>query len=76
MLTILDEYTRECHVLRADRALKSADVLEWMGKAIEKHGAPRYLRIDNGSESKCSADSLPKAARRASIARQFIAKIV
>lgn len=34
MLTILDECTRECHVLRADRALKSADVLEWMGKAI------------------------------------------
>lgn len=33
MLTILDEYTRECHVLRADRALKSADVLEWMTEA-------------------------------------------
>jgi transposase InsO family protein len=50
MLTILDEYTRECHVLRADRALKSADVLEWMGKAIAEHGAPEYLRSDNGSE--------------------------
>ncbi len=50
MLTILDEYTRECHVLRADRALKSADVLEWMGKAIADHGAPEYLRSDNGSE--------------------------
>jgi transposase InsO family protein len=49
-LTILDEYTRECHVLRADRALKSADVLEWMGRAIDKHGAPRYLRSDNGPE--------------------------
>jgi len=50
MLTILDEYTRECHVLRADRALKSGDVLEWMGKAIQEHGAPAYLRSDNGSE--------------------------
>ena len=50
MLTILDEYTRECHVLRADRALKSTDVLEWMGRAIAEHGAPRYLRSDNGSE--------------------------
>lgn len=50
MLTILDEHTRECHVLRADRALKSADVLEWMGKAIAEHGAPEYLRSDNGSE--------------------------
>lgn len=50
MLTILDEYTRECHVLRADRALRSADELEWLAKAIEQHGAPEYLRSDNGSE--------------------------
>ena len=50
MLTILDEYTRECHVLRADRALKSGDVLEWMERAIAEHGAPAYLRSDNGPE--------------------------
>lgn len=76
MLTILNEYTRECHVLRADRALRSADVLEWLAKAIEQHGPPEYLRSDNGSEPKRSADSLPKAARRASEARQFIAREV
>lgn len=50
VLTILDEHTRECHVLRADRALKSRDVLEWLRQAIEEHGAPRYLRSDNGPE--------------------------
>jgi transposase InsO family protein len=50
MLTILDEHTRECHVLRADRALRSSDVLAWLQKAIEQHGAPEYLRSDNGSE--------------------------
>lgn len=50
MLTILDEHTRECHVLWAERALKSADVLEWLQKAIAQHGAPEYLRSDNGSE--------------------------
>jgi len=50
MLTILDEYTRECHVLWAERALKSADVLEWLQKAIGQHGAPEFLRSDNGSE--------------------------
>ena len=44
MLTILDEHTRECHVLRADRALRSHDVLAWLQKAIEQHGAPEYLR--------------------------------
>ena len=50
MLTILDEYTRECHVLQADRALRSTDVLEWLQKAIAQHGAPGHLRSDNGSE--------------------------
>ena len=50
MLTILDEYTRECHVLRADRALRAADVLAWLERAIEEHGAPQYLRSDNGPE--------------------------
>ena len=56
MLTILDEYTRECHVLRADRALKSSDVLEWIGRAIAEHGSPTYLRSDNGPEFKVRED--------------------
>jgi hypothetical protein len=42
------EDTRECHVLRADRALRSEDVLECLHKAIQAHGAPEYLRSDNG----------------------------
>ena len=50
MLTILDEYTRECHVLWAERALKAADVLCWLQKSVEQHGAPEFLRSDNGSE--------------------------
>jgi len=50
MLTILDEYTRECHVLWAERALKAADVLRWLQKAVKQHGVPEYLRSDNGSE--------------------------
>ena len=50
LLTILDEYTRECHVLWAERALKAKDVLRWLQKAVEQHGAPEYLRSDNGSE--------------------------
>ena len=50
MLTILDEYTRECHVLWAERALKAADVLHWLAQAVSVHGAPEFLRSDNGSE--------------------------
>src|SRR5271167_4507260 len=50
MLTVLDEYTRECHVLRADRALKSGDVINLVKGAIAQHGAPEYIRSDNGAE--------------------------
>ena len=50
MLTVLDEHTRECHVLRADRALKSTDVIALVKQAIEQHGAPEFIRSDNGSE--------------------------
>ena len=50
LLTILDEYTRECHVLWAERALKAKDVLHWLQKVVAEHGAPEFLRSDNGSE--------------------------
>jgi transposase InsO family protein len=50
MLTILDEHTRECHVLRPDRALRASDVLAWLERAITQHGAPAFLRSDNGPE--------------------------
>jgi transposase InsO family protein len=50
MLTVLDEHTRECHVLRVDRALKSADVIALVKQAIAQHGAPEFIRSDNGSE--------------------------
>ena len=50
MLTILDEHTRECHVLQADRALRAEDVLSWLQRAVAEHGVPEYLRSDNGPE--------------------------
>jgi len=50
ILTILDEYTRECHILQVDWSLRSQDVLNQLKKAITQQGAPEYLRSDNGSE--------------------------
>ena len=43
-------FTRECHVLRPERTLRAADVLAWLERAIKAHGAPTYLRRDNGPE--------------------------
>ena len=48
MLTILDEHTREYHVLRADRALKSGDVISLVGAANSRDraaGGPRVHPI-------------------------------
>ena len=50
MLTILNEHTRECHLLRPERALRASDVLAWLEGAIQAHGAPAFLRSDNGPE--------------------------
>ncbi len=50
MLTVLDEHTRECQVLRADRALESADVIALVKAAIAQHGAPEFIRSDDGPE--------------------------
>ena len=42
------EFTRECHVRRPERALRAADVLAWLERAIQQQGAPAFLRSDNG----------------------------
>jgi putative transposase len=47
---LIDEYTRECHCIHADRAIKAIDVLELLQAAISEHGAPEYIRSDNGPE--------------------------
>ena len=50
MWTVLDEHTRESQVLKADRALKSGDVIKLVQAAITQPGAPEFIRSDNGPE--------------------------
>jgi len=47
---LIDEFTRECHCIHADRAIKASDVLALLQKAIGEHGAPECIRSDNGPE--------------------------
>jgi len=50
MLCVLDEFTRECLHIRVERSIGAAKViasLEWL---FLIHGAPRYIRSDNGPE--------------------------
>ena len=50
MLTIIDEYTRECLAIITKRKLKSGDVLEALEDLFITKGIPDHIRSDNGSE--------------------------
>ena len=50
MLTIIDEYTRECLAIVVARKLSSNDVLEALADLFVKRGPPEHIRSDNGPE--------------------------
>lgn len=50
MLTIVDEFTRENHLIHVDRRIRSCDVRRQLERLIGIHGAPEHIRSDNGSE--------------------------
>ena len=49
-LTIVDEFTRECLAIDVAGSIRSARVIDVLGQLVSRHGAPRYLRSDNGPE--------------------------
>jgi putative transposase len=49
-LTVIDEYTRECLAIDVGGSIRSGRVIEVLAKLVSVHGAPRYLRSDNGPE--------------------------
>ena len=50
LLSVVDEYTRECLALRVEYALKSEDVQITLQTLFHDLGRPLYLRSDNGAE--------------------------
>ena len=50
MLTIVDEYTRECLSIDVGRSLTSISVLERLADLFIQRGTPEYIRSDNGPE--------------------------
>jgi transposase InsO family protein len=50
MLTMIDEYTRECLAIDVGRNLSSDDVLSRLTELFVRRGVPDYIRSDNGSE--------------------------
>ena len=50
MLTVIDEYTRECLAIYLKRKLNSRDVLHVLSKLFLQHSPPEHIRSDNGPE--------------------------
>ena len=50
MLSVLDEHTRQCHGLEPRHSYRAKDVINKLDQLIEIHGAPKYIRSDNGPE--------------------------
>ena len=50
LLTIIDEYTRECLAIRAQRGIRSSDVIETLAGLMTDRGVPEHIRSDNGPE--------------------------
>jgi transposase InsO family protein len=51
MLTVMDEYSRECLVVKVNRSVKADDVQECLAELfLNRRITPKYLRSDNGVE--------------------------
>ena len=50
LLTVLDEFTRECLAIVVERKLRSADVLACLAELFLERGPPEHIRSDNGPE--------------------------
>jgi transposase InsO family protein len=50
MLTLIDEYTRECLAIRVARGLRSDEVIETLAYVMLWRGIPEHIRSDNGPE--------------------------
>ena len=50
LLTLVDEYTRECLAIDVARRMNSDDVLERLSWLFATRGVPQFIRSDNGPE--------------------------
>jgi len=50
MLNVIDEYARECLCIYVARQINAKKVRQVLSDLIDVHGAPGYIRSDNGSE--------------------------
>ena len=49
-LTVVDEYTHECLAIDVAGSIRSNRVVDVLARLVSAHGAPSFLRCDNGPE--------------------------
>lgn len=49
-MTLIDEFTRECLVIRVARRINAFGVIEAMADVMLTRGVPEHIRSDNGAE--------------------------
>ena len=50
MLTLIDEYSRQCLRVEVARKLRGHNVVSALSEVMAQRGLPKYIRSDNGSE--------------------------
>jgi transposase InsO family protein len=50
LMTLIDEFTRECLAIRVARRINSFGVIETMADVMLERGVPEHIRSDNGPE--------------------------
>jgi len=71
MLTVIDEYSRECLAIDVARKLTSEDVLERLSDLFVRRGVPDHIRSDNGPEF--TAKKVTEWLERVDVKALFIA---
>jgi putative transposase len=58
VLTVIDQFTRECLTLHADTALSGEKIAMALSKIVGIRGAPQSITVDNGTEFSSKAMDL------------------
>ena len=66
-LTVVDEWTRECHAIEVGASIDALQVIAVLDRLFAKHGTPRVLRSDNGPEFIARAPRIWSIARHSEI---------
>lgn len=70
LLTVVDEFTRECLTIEVGRTFTGRDVIATLEELFAIRGRPKYLRSDNGPEF--AAKAVRKWLRRLGVGTLFI----